>query len=142
MARMSNAAARAGLDAILATVNTGGAGTLRIWAGSAPVDCEAPDVAANNLLAELALQADAWQNATDAEGLAQAVSNAVSQDLQANNAGAPGHFRVYNGAGDCVFQGTAGGPSSGAEIEFDKSPFVADDTVQITAGLTVQLSES
>jgi hypothetical protein len=139
MARMSTTAAIAGLDAILATLNTGGAGTLKVFSGAAPANCEAAD--SGTLLAELTLAVDAWGNASDGVNQATATSGLIGQDLAANAAGIPGYFRMYDGAGTCHIQGTAGGPASGTEIEFDKSPFALDDTVKITAGLTATLSE-
>ena len=140
MARMSNVAAIAGLDAIMAVLNTGGSGSLKVFTGAAPATCETTD--SGTLLAELTLATDAWNDATDGTNMATASSGLIGQDLAANAAGIPGHFRLYDGAGTCHFQGTAGGPASGMELEFDKSPFVLDDTVKITAGMTATLSET
>lgn len=138
MARISNAAAIAGLDAILALANTAGPGTFEVFTGTQPGTAEAVD--SGTKLATLTLSADAFPDASDGGGLAQAVANVIGDDIDADADGSPGYFRVKDGNGAVVFQGTAGGPASGAEVEFDKSPFVLNDVVKITS-FTAQLPE-
>lgn len=139
MARIANVAAIAALDAITALVNTGGTGSLVIYTGTAPTNCE--DVVSGTLLGTLALSADAFPDASDGTDKATCAANVIGDDISADAAGVPGYIRILNGAGTCVFQGTAGGPSSGQECEFDKSPFVLADVVKVTA-LTLNMSET
>ena len=138
MARISNAAALVALNAITAEVNTGGTGTLEVRTGAAPATCETAD--SGTLLATLTLSADAFPDASDGGNKASSAANVIGDDISADAGGIPGHIRVKSGGGTVVFQGTAGGPASGTECEFDKSPFVLADVVKITA-LTLELAE-
>ena len=137
--RISNAAALVGLDAITALINVNGPGEMRIFIGAPPTNCSDADPA--NLLASHLFSADAFPDATDAAPGATAVANAIGDDISADMAGAPGCFRVYDGNGLCILQGTAGFTGDGTDCDFDKSPFAIGDLVKITA-MTLNLAES
>lgn len=136
MARLSITAAIAALNAITRTVN---GGTLKTFTGNAPATCEIADTGV--LLGELALSSTAFPGASDGGGRAIALANAIGGDLDANADGSPGYFRVYNRSGVCQFQGTAGGPQSGQEIEFSKDTFVAGDDIRLLSFAVAVMEE-
>lgn len=103
----SNAAVKAGLDAMTALLNVGGAGSLRKYSGTAPADADAA-LSGNTLLAQLTFNSTAFGASTDANPNALATANAITQDSSADATGTHTFTRCYNNAGTCVWQGTAG----------------------------------
>jgi hypothetical protein len=139
MSSMTNAAAQNGLDSILDTL--GSASLLRVYDGTPPVDAGTA-LGANTLLAELALDTpDAFGNSTDGGGFALATAGPIAPDSSADNAGTPTFFRMATSGGVAVLQGTAGGPASGAEIEFSTVPFQQGGSVTMSI-YTQKLFES
>jgi len=125
--RISAAAAIASVDAVTALLNTGGAGKIEIRTGTQPADPDA--VATGTLLAELTLNAIAFQNATDLGGYARAVANAITQDSSANAAGTATWFRAYNGVGTAVIDGNVGTVDEALVLNNDA--IALNDTVNI-----------
>jgi hypothetical protein len=138
MARISTAAAMAALDAITALANVGGQGSLNVYNGTLPTNCETA-IGAQTLLATHLLAVDAFPDASDGTDKAVSASNVIGDDIAADASGAPQFIRVLDFAEVCIFQGTAGAVGT-EECVFDKSPFVAGDLVKIL-GLTLQVAE-
>jgi hypothetical protein len=127
---VSMASAEAALNALTALLNTGGAGSIKIFTGSAPATCETAD--SGTLLATLALSATAFGNATDpgSTGLATATANSITSATAAAT-GTAGYFRAYNGSGTCIVQGTVG--TASADMILNTTSIVSGATVAITS---------
>jgi hypothetical protein len=134
---MSNAAARAGLDSIVGTLEDGA--LLRIYTGTQPPTVDEDPT--GTLLAELPLSTQAFGPSSDGGGFAIATASTISDDASADAGGDPGYFRMVTSGGVGVLQGTAGGPGSGAEIEFNSATFQAGGRVTMN-GYTQKLFES
>ena len=104
--RVSNAAAIASVDAVVALLNVGGAGYIEVRTGTQPADVSI--AATGTLLATLPLSATAFAGAIDGVGKAVASANAITQDTSADAAGTATWFRAYSGAGIAVIDGNAG----------------------------------
>lgn len=95
------------IDAGLAVLNVGGAGTLKTFAGAKPANCAAADPA--TVLSVHVLANPAFRAAgTFGEPAGQALSYPVGAAAAAENTGTPGCWRLYDHAGTCRMQGTAG----------------------------------
>jgi len=140
MSSMTNAAAQNGLNAILNTLSSGA--LLRVYSGSVPSDAGS-SIGAAVQLAELAMDTpNAFGNSTDGGGFALATAGPIAEDASADAAGTPTFFRMTTSGGVAVLQGTAGGPSSGQEIEFSTVPFQLGGRVTIQNFYTQKLFES
>lgn len=127
--RMSNAGAKAALNALTALLNVGGAGYIEIRTGSPPTNVE--DAATGTLLATLPLNATSFGAATDANPGALATANAITDDSSADATGTAGWFRAYNNAGTGVIQGNCG--TSAADMIMATTSIVASAAVSITS---------
>lgn len=128
---ISMAAARAGLDAILAKLNVGGTpGTIKIWTGAMPNSSGAADTGTR--LATLTLSVAAFAGAIDdVAGLATSSANSITADTNAAATGTAGYFRGYDSANSCVIQGTVG--TSNADMILNTTSIVSGATVSITS---------
>jgi hypothetical protein len=127
--RVSNAAAKAALDAALALLNAGGGGYIEVRTGSPPTNVE--DAATGTLLATCALSATAFPASADAAPGAIATANAITQDASADASGTAGYFRAYATTGPTgVIQGTVGTSSADMIV----------NTTTVTAGLPFSVS--
>lgn len=126
---VSNAAAKAALDAALALLNVGGAGSLKIYAGSIPADADA-SIGAATLLATLTLNSTAFAASTDANPGATASANSIS-DQNASAGGTAAFFRATNNSGTCVLQGTVG--TSGADLIVTSTTIVSGQPVHVVS---------
>jgi hypothetical protein len=104
--RVSNAAAIASVDAVVALLNVGGAGYIEIRTGTQPADVSI--AATGTLLGTLPLSATAFAGAIDGVGKAVASANAITQDTSADAAGTATWFRAYSGAGTATIDGNVG----------------------------------
>jgi len=121
--KLSNAAASAAADAVLALLNSG---YLRIYDGSQPATADTA-IGAQNLLAELRFNATAFAGA--ANGVAAA--NSITPDSTADATGTASWFRAFKSDGTTViFDGTVG--TSGANLNLN--------SVAISAGAAVSVS--
>jgi hypothetical protein len=129
----NQAGAQAALDALLALVNVGGAGKIKVFTGSPPANLETAD--SGTLLATLTFSATAFPaSATNASPRgAKATASAITAETNAPASGTAGYFRCYpntpttiNG----VLQGTCG--TSAADMIMN--------TTAITIGQTVSCS--
>jgi len=125
--RIANAAAIDALDAITANLN---GGTLKIFDGTIPADCETAD--AGTLLAELSLNATAFGGATDANPGATASANAITGDSSANASGTAQYFRAYTSGAACIIQGDVSTVAAGTgDLQLDTTSITAGDTVDV-----------
>lgn len=129
---ISPAAAKAGLDAILAKLNvSAAAGHIKIFTGTAPVTCGTAD--SGTLLSTLTLSVTSFPASVDGSttGLMNATANTITADTNAAATGTAGYFRGYDSAGVCVIQGTVG--TSAADMILNTTSIVAGSTVSITS---------
>lgn len=128
----SQAGAVAALNALLALLNVGGAGTVKVLTGSPPATLETAD--SGTLLATLTLSATAFPTATTITSPfrgAEATANSITSDTSADATGTAGYFRATNNAGTNVIQGTAG--TSSADLILNTTSIVSGATVAITS---------
>lgn len=134
---ISNAAARAGLDAILALLNVGGAGEIKIFTGAPPATAETADT--GTLLATLPLSATAFPASVDnSAGGATATANAITS-ATAGATGTAGYFRGYPHSvttTDAVIQGTVG--TSAADMIIPSTSITTGETVSVTSWTVTQ----
>ena len=126
--RISNLSAIESLDALLALLNVGGAGTIEIRDGAIPANCI--DADAGTLLATLTFSATAFQGATDANPGATANANSITGETNAPASSVATYFRTKDNAGVVITQGEVG--TSGADMNLDTTTINAGDTVDLT----------
>ena len=124
--RLTNAAASAAADAVVDRIDTGGAGTIKIYTGTIPTDADTA-VGAQTLLATLTFSGTAFGAASN--GVATA--SAITSDTSADATGTAAWARIANGAGTTQMDVTVG--TSGDDINFNTVSFVTGATVAITA---------
>ena len=124
--RLTNAAASAAADAVVDRIDTGGAGTIKIYTGTIPTDADTA-VGAQTLLATLTFSATAFGAA--ANGVATAA--AITSDTSADATGTAAWARIASGAGTTQLDVTVG--TTGEDINFNTVSFVSGATVAITA---------
>jgi hypothetical protein len=124
--RLATATANAMADAIDALTNTGGAGKLRIYTGSQPATPET--AASGTLLVEFTLQNPAFSAAS--AGIITLAGTPLT--VNASNTGTAGWFRIVNGAGDAVTDGTVG--LSGEQINLNTTACATGVGVTVTSG--------
>jgi hypothetical protein len=130
--RISNAAAIAGLDALLDLIDVGGTGTIEIRTGAPPATCETAD--SGTLLGTLTFAATAFAGAVDGTDKAVASRTAsITGDSSADTGGTAAHFRSKSGGGTVVIQGDITATSGGGDLELDTVTVTAGDTIDITA---------
>ena len=136
--RISNASAIAMCDALVDRIDIGGAGKCRIYSGTQPTD---PDTAigAQTLLAELTFSNPAFGNAADANPGGRATANAITSDSSADATGTASFFRVINGSGTAIMDGSVG--TSSSDMIVNTTAFVAGAEVAITSW-TVTMPET
>ena len=124
--RLTNAAASAAADAVVDRIDTGGAGTIKIYTGTIPTDADTA-VGAQTLLATLTFSATAFGAASN--GVATAA--AITSDTSADATGTAAWARIASGAGTTQMDVTVG--TSGEDINFNTVSFVTGATVAITS---------
>lgn len=138
--RINNAVAIVMLNALVDEIDTGGTGSIEIRTGTAPADCETAD--SGTLLAELDFGATAFGAASDGTDKATVTANAITDEASAPNAGVAEHFRVKNGSGTVVIQGTVTGVAGGGDMEMSNTTVAVSDTVSIGTSYTIDLPET
>lgn len=123
--KISQLARSAMCDALVDAIDTGGNGTIQIRTGSAPTNTT--DADSGTLLATLTFSGTAFGAASN--GVATA--NSITSDTNVDATGTAAHFRIKNGSGTVITQGTVG--TSGADINFDSVSFVAGGTAAISS---------
>lgn len=132
--RLTNTAASSACNAIVDMLDTGGAGTLKIYNGTIPTDADTA-VGAQTLLATLTFNATAFGAASNGT----ATANAITSDTSADASGTATWSRWANGGATTVLDCTVG--TSGEDINFNTNVFVSGATVSITA-LTVAVPKT
>jgi hypothetical protein len=132
--RITNAAASAMCDALVDRLDTGGAGTIKIYTGTIPTDADTA-LGAQTLLATLTFSATAFGSASN--GVATAA--AITSDSSADATGTAAWARVANGAGTTQFDCTVG--TSGDDINFNTVSFVTGAVIAISS-MTVTMPKT
>lgn len=133
---ISNVAAKTGLDALLDLLDSGGAGILRIYSGTAPVDTDTA-LSGNTVLAEFTLNATAFANSADLAPGARATANSIS-DVTASATGTATFGRLLDNAGVAVAQFDVG--TSGTTCIVPTTSFASGQTCSVTS-MTITLPE-
>jgi hypothetical protein len=123
--RLSTDTRNKAADAAVDDIDSGGAGTIQIRTGAQPTNVG--DAAQGTLLATLTFSATAF----GAAATGTATANAITSDNSADNSGTAGHFRILDGGGNIVADGTCGQGSG--DLSFDNAVIVAGGQVNITA---------
>src|SRR5688572_28974696 len=135
---ITNAVAILGLDAIVDSFDTGTAAVINIYDGSVPADADTA-LGAQNLLAQLLMNATAFGGAADDTPGAIATAAAITDDSSADLTGTATFFRVLTQDGGTVrCQGTVG--TSSADLILNTTSITSGSTVSITA-FTILLPE-
>lgn len=130
--KVSNAAARAAVDALTALLAVGGDGHLKIYAGSVPADADA-SLGAATLLADLTLNTtDEFPDASDANPGATTVANSID-DVNAGATGTASFFRLTNAAGTAVLQGSVSASGGGGDMIVSTTSFVSGQPVHVVS---------
>lgn len=128
--QVSQAAAIAALNALLALLNVGGAGSIKVYSGSAPADVAAA-LGGATLLGTLPLSATSFPTAVGGTNEVLATANAITSDTSADASGTASFFRAVNNAGTAVIQGTVG--TSLADMIVNTTAVTAGDTIACTS---------
>ena len=123
--KISNLIRSAMCDALVDAIDTGGAGTIQIRTGSAPTNTT--DADSGTLLATLTFSGTAFGAASN--GVATA--NSITSDTNVDASGTPAHFRIKNGSGTVINQGSVS--TSGADMNFDSTTWVAGGIAAISS---------
>ena len=128
---MSIVGAKAALDAVTVLVNSGGAGSIKIYTGAQPASTLTG--ASGTLLSTLPCSATFAPASTSgtSDGNVTATANAITNDTNAANTGTAGYFRILSGGATVIFQGNVG--ASSADLIFNTTTINAGDTVSITS---------
>ncbi len=130
--KLSNAAAKAACDAIVDLLDGGaGAGTLKIYTGSAPANVD--DAATGTLLGTLTLSDPAFGAAADANPGGRATASTITGDTSADNTGTAGYFRALDSNGVAVIQGTITATGGGGDLELNSTSISAGVAINVTS---------
>lgn len=131
---LSNAVASLACDAIVDSIDTGGAGTLKIYAASRPATTDTA-LGAQVLLATLTFSATAFGAASN--GVATA--NAITSDSSADATDTAAWFRISSGTPTARMDGNVG--TASADLILNTTSIVTGAVVSISAGtITVPLT--
>lgn len=133
--KISTAARNAACNAIVDLVDTSAPGSVKIYTGAPPAT---PATAASGTL--LGTCPMASPNAFGNASTGQATANGITSDASADASGDAGYFRVLDGAGTVIFQGTAGEAADSADMTFDVKAIVYQGTIAISS-MTVTVPE-
>ena len=132
--KISNAAAEAAAEAVVALCNTG---TLRIYDGTKPATADTAAGGDTHILAELTFAATA--KGSGSNGVVAFA--AITEDSDANATGTASWFRAFKSDGTSpVFDGTAGVTGGGFDLEMPTTSIVQHAEVTVSS-LTYTASE-
>ena len=136
-----NAAIVAALDQILDRIDAGtGAGKVRIYSGTAPVDADTA-LSGNTQLAELIMTDPAFAGAVNSNPGATATASAIANDASADATGTATFFRILDSDNVVVAQGAVTATGGGGELELNSVAISAGVIVSITS-MTAFMAES
>ena len=140
----SMAAAKAGLDALLAKLNamSGHDGVIKVFSGALPATCETADPS-GALSVGCTFSSTAFNASSDpgSTGLATATAATIAADTSVSSGGTAASFRCYSYDGTtytCHLQGTVG--TSGCDMNLNTTTLVTSGTFTITS-CTVTLAD-
>ena len=135
---ISQAAALAAIQAIMAKLDEGTAAVINIYSGTMPANADAA-LAGNTLLAQMTCNATAAASYTDTGSAARAILAAITPDSSADASGTGSFFRMLTqNAGVCHLQGTVGDGSSDFDLVLNTVSITLGSTVSITSGYLEQ----
>ena len=120
------------LESMLNRIDEGGAGAVKIYAGSVPASVSVA-ISSEVLLAECALSSTSFGAIGDADPGASATAATITADTSANADGTASFFRIENGNGDEIIQGTAGEAADSTDMTLDDKTVVTGNQVSITS---------
>lgn len=133
---ISNAAAKASLDAVVAQLDAGTAAVWNIYSGTPPADVDAA-LSGNTLLAQLTMNATSYGAAADLAPGARVTANAITADSSADATGTATFYRqLTQNAGTVVTQGTVGTATS--DLILNTTAITAGSQVSVTASTITQ----
>ena len=128
---ITNAVAKAMLDAFTTANDAGTAAVINIYSGTVPSDADTA-LGAQVLLAQLTMSGTSFPAATDLAPGARITANSITADSSADATGTAAFFRVLTQSGGTVIaQGTAG--TSSADLVLNTTSITAGSTVSITS---------
>lgn len=113
-------------QAIVDALNTGGAGSVKIYSGTRPAGVQS--VATGSILSEHML--------TDPSGIVNngvIVFNAISEDAFANATGIATWARFFNGAGTAVFDCSVSVAGDGGDLQMNTVNIIINSPVRFTS---------
>lgn len=128
------------LAAAIARIDEGGAGSVKIYSGTIPASVSVA-ISSEVLLAECPLSSTSFNAITDADPGAQAIAGPITSDTSANAGGDAEFFRIENGNGDEIIQGTAGEAADSTDMTLDNKTIIVGNTVSIS-NITLSHPES
>ena len=134
---LTQARGAAMLDSLVDALDTGGAGTIKLY-GDTQAATANTAVGAQTLLATLTFSATAFGSATTADP-SVATASSITSDSSCDDTDTVTWARWANGAATTILDCTAGISSGTFDIEFNTDAFVAGATVSISA-LTVTMN--
>lgn len=133
---ISNLAAKNSCDEVTVLIDAGaGAGKLRIYDGTQPVDVDTA-ITSQVLLAELTLSDPAFGAAGDGNPGGEATAGTITDDTSANATGTATWFRAVDSNGLPVVDGSAG--TSSADLILDSVSITAGQTVKVNSWVLTQ----
>lgn len=137
---ISNEAAIAACAAFTAKIDEGvAASLLRIYGGSAPATADTA-IGAQPVLVEFALPDPAFGAPTDLDPGAIATANAIDP-VTAAATGTASFFRMLNGDGDVVLQGSVSDTGGAGDLKLSSTAIIMDIDVTVVS-LTVTMPEA
>jgi hypothetical protein len=131
---ITQAVAKAMVDAAVAAIDAGTAAVINIYDGTPPADANA--AITGNMLAQLTCSTTSFGAATTANP-SVATANAITADSSADSTGTASHFRILTqNAGTVCLQGSVA--TSAADMILNTTAITAASNVSITAA-TVSL---
>lgn len=126
--QLATATVNAMADAVDALVNTGGAGSVKVYSGTQPANANTSIT--GTLLATFTLDNPAFGNAS--AGVITLGATPLSTTGVA--AGTASHFRCASGGAATVFDGSVTATGGGGQLQLNSTSISVGVTVQITSG--------
>lgn len=131
---LTKATGQAALDAIVDRLDSGGAGTIKIYTASQAANADTA-IGAQTLLATLTFSATAFGAASNADPTV-ATASTITSDSSADATGTAAWARLASGGGTTVMDCSVG--TSTVDITFNTASFVSGAVIAISS-LTVTL---